>query len=87
MKIETLEKKHNGYKLNDFSLDDIGDDHLFTGLETPLKVNMLPNLALIIHKLLFQILMNVQNPLLLAPSLKTAQIPWVASSVHAKTAS
>lgn len=37
MKIETLEKKHNGYKLNDFSLDDIGDDHLFTGLETPLK--------------------------------------------------
>lgn len=37
MKIQTLEKKQNGYKLNDFSLDDIGDDHLFTGLETPLK--------------------------------------------------
>lgn len=37
MKIETLEKKQNGHKLNGFSLDDIGDDHLHTGLETPMK--------------------------------------------------
>ncbi|WP_298536925.1 GTP cyclohydrolase I FolE [uncultured Algibacter sp.] len=37
MKIDTLEKKHNGYKLNGFSIEDIGDDHMFTGLETPLK--------------------------------------------------
>lgn len=32
----TLEKK-NGHKLNGFSFEDIGDDHLYTGLETPLK--------------------------------------------------
>ncbi len=35
-KIETLTKP-NGIKLNGFSPDDIGDDHLYTGLETPLK--------------------------------------------------
>ena len=35
-KIETLTKP-NGIKLNGFSADDIGDDHLYTGLETPLK--------------------------------------------------
>lgn len=32
----TLEKK-NGHKLNGFSIEDIGDDHLYTGLETPMK--------------------------------------------------
>lgn len=38
MKTETLElKKKNGHKLNGFSFDDIGDDHLFTGLDTPLR--------------------------------------------------
>ncbi len=37
MKIDTLENKKNGHKLNGFSLEDIGDDHLYTGLETPLK--------------------------------------------------
>lgn len=34
-----LVKKKNGYKLNGFSNSDIGDDHLFTGLETPMKPN------------------------------------------------
>ncbi len=29
--------KPNGYKLNGFSLDEIGDDHISTGLETPMK--------------------------------------------------
>ena len=38
MKTETLElKKKNGHKLNGFSFEDIGDDHLFTGLDTPLR--------------------------------------------------
>jgi GTP cyclohydrolase IA len=27
----------NGHKLNQFSFDEIGDDHLYTGLETPMK--------------------------------------------------
>ncbi|MDX1700834.1 MAG: GTP cyclohydrolase I FolE [Melioribacteraceae bacterium] len=27
----------NGHKLNGLSVDDIGDDHLYTGLETPMK--------------------------------------------------
>ncbi len=31
--------KSNGHKLNDFSTEDIGDDHLFTSLETPMKPN------------------------------------------------
>lgn len=35
MQLEKL--RTNGHKLNGFSLDDIGDDHLFTGLETPMK--------------------------------------------------
>ena len=39
MKTETLKTKKNGYKLNGFSLEDIGDDHLFTGLETPMKAD------------------------------------------------
>lgn len=36
MKTETLVKR-NGLNLNGFSIEDIGDDHLFTGLETPMK--------------------------------------------------
>lgn len=39
MSTETLKIKKNGYKLNGFSLEDIGDDHLFTGLETPMKAD------------------------------------------------
>jgi len=40
MNTETLLKKHyNGHKLNGFSTDEIGDDHLYTGLETPLKAD------------------------------------------------
>ncbi|WP_298494705.1 GTP cyclohydrolase I FolE [uncultured Algibacter sp.] len=37
MKTNTLEKKTNGHKLNGFSIEDIGDDHLSTGLKTPMK--------------------------------------------------
>lgn len=37
MKTDTLIAKKNGFKLNGFSHHDIGDDHLFTGLETPMK--------------------------------------------------
>ena len=25
--------------INDFSIDEIGDDHIYTGLETPMKPN------------------------------------------------
>ena len=32
-------KKKNGLKLNGFANNDIGDDHLYTGLETPMKPN------------------------------------------------
>ncbi|MEO1032235.1 GTP cyclohydrolase I FolE [Winogradskyella sp.] len=38
MNTETISKK-NGHYLNGFSIDDIGDDHLFTSLETPMKAN------------------------------------------------
>ena len=31
--------KKNGLKLNGFTNNDIGDDHLYTGLETPMKPN------------------------------------------------
>lgn len=31
--------KINGHKLNGFTIDDIGDDHLYTGLKTPIKEN------------------------------------------------
>lgn len=31
--------KTNGHKLNGFTHQDIGDDHLFTSLETPMKAN------------------------------------------------
>jgi GTP cyclohydrolase I len=38
MQIEKLKvKQNNGHKLNGFSIEDIGDDHLSTGLETPMK--------------------------------------------------
>jgi len=37
MKTETLQVKTNEKPLNGFTIDDIGDDHLFTGLKTPLK--------------------------------------------------
>ena len=38
MNTETLEVKvSNGHKLNGFSIQDIGDDHLYTGIETPMK--------------------------------------------------
>ena len=33
---QTLVNDHN---LKDFNIDDIGDDHLYTGLETPMKAN------------------------------------------------
>lgn len=40
MNAETLKpKKINGHTLNGFSAQDIGDDHLMTGLETPLKAD------------------------------------------------
>jgi GTP cyclohydrolase I len=38
MKTETFSKT-NGHQLNGFSSEDIGDDHLFTSLETPMKPN------------------------------------------------
>ena len=38
MNTETIIKS-NGHKLNEFSTEDIGDDHLFTSLETPMKPN------------------------------------------------
>ena len=38
MNTETLTlNKINGHKLNGFTHEDIGDDHLYTGLETPMK--------------------------------------------------
>lgn len=37
MNTKTLDSKTNGHKLNGFSTAEIGDDHLFTGLETPMK--------------------------------------------------
>ncbi|WP_298895427.1 GTP cyclohydrolase I FolE [uncultured Psychroserpens sp.] len=37
MSTNTLNLKKNGHNLNRFSTTDIGDDHLFTGLETPMK--------------------------------------------------
>ncbi|WP_415191536.1 GTP cyclohydrolase I FolE [Psychroserpens sp.] len=37
MSTETLKIKQNGHSLKDLSFTDIGDDHFFTGLETPLR--------------------------------------------------
>lgn len=40
MKIKELKStKRNGHKLNGFTIEDIGDEHLYTGLETPMKAN------------------------------------------------
>ncbi|MEZ4782118.1 MAG: hypothetical protein R2816_11365 [Flavobacteriaceae bacterium] len=36
---ELIKNKTNGHKLNGYTIDDIGDDHLHTGLETPMKAN------------------------------------------------
>ena len=38
MNTETISKK-NGQHINGFSIEEIGDDHLFTSLETPMKAN------------------------------------------------
>jgi len=39
MIIETLQerKNKNGYSIDNYSFEEIGDDHLFTGLETPMR--------------------------------------------------
>ena len=37
--MKTTTSTKNGHKLNGFSIEDIGDDHLFTSLETPMKAN------------------------------------------------
>lgn len=38
MSTETIvKKKKNGYELNGFSHEEVGNDHLYTGLETPMK--------------------------------------------------
>ncbi len=34
-----IEKRKNGHNLNGFNHEEIGDDHLFTGLETPMREN------------------------------------------------
>lgn len=39
MSTNTLNLKTNGHKLDSFSTSEIGDDHLYTGLETPMKVD------------------------------------------------
>lgn len=37
--MNTSTSAKNGQTLNGFSIEDIGDDHLFTGLDTPMKAN------------------------------------------------
>jgi GTP cyclohydrolase I len=39
MSTNTLNLKRNSRKLKDFSTSEIGDDHLYTGLETPMKAD------------------------------------------------
>jgi len=39
MNTEISKTNPNNKNLNDFSIEDIGDDHLFTGLKTPMKVD------------------------------------------------
>lgn len=39
MELKTIPNSKNGQQLNGFSIEDIGDDHLFTSLETPMKAN------------------------------------------------
>ncbi|WP_394347691.1 GTP cyclohydrolase I FolE [Pontimicrobium aquaticum] len=36
---DVTKNKRIGHKLNGFTIDDIGNDHLYTGLETPMKSN------------------------------------------------
>ncbi len=37
MQLEKEKTQTNGHYLNGFTIEDIGDDHLFTGLETPMR--------------------------------------------------
>ncbi|WP_353778610.1 GTP cyclohydrolase I FolE [Winogradskyella sp. 3972H.M.0a.05] len=37
--LEFTKNKKNGHKLNGFTIEDIGDDHLYTGLETPMHAD------------------------------------------------
>jgi len=37
MKIDALGKEKESHIFNDFSIEEIGDDHIFTGLDTPMK--------------------------------------------------
>lgn len=37
MKVETLEKTLNGNKINGFDWETVGDDHLYTSMETPMR--------------------------------------------------
>ena len=39
MKTKVIPQPVNGKDLNAFTIDDIGDDHLFTSLDTPMKAN------------------------------------------------
>ncbi len=39
MSTETINGKINGHHLNGLSVDEIGDDHLYTGLNTPMKLD------------------------------------------------
>jgi GTP cyclohydrolase I len=39
MNTETLKTKINGQNLNHLTTEDIGDDHLYTGLQTPMKAD------------------------------------------------
>ena len=39
MSLNTVNREQIGNKLNSFSASEIGDDHLFTGLETPMKLD------------------------------------------------
>ena len=39
MHLEKLKDNTNGHQFNGFTIEDIGDDHLYTGLETPMKAD------------------------------------------------
>ncbi|MFD1064364.1 GTP cyclohydrolase I FolE [Winogradskyella litorisediminis] len=39
METKTIPNSKNGHSLNGINIDDIGDDHLFTSLDTPMKEN------------------------------------------------
>lgn len=34
-----IQTKKNGYRLDGFTFDEVGDDHMYTGLETPMKAD------------------------------------------------